>query len=250
MPDTVKPHRPIIITGASRGIGAATARLAAERGYSVCVNYLRSRAEAEAVVDEIESLGGAAFAFRADTSVEAEVRDLFDATAGRFGGIEALVNSAGIMGGPTRLDGLSAQEMVRLFEINVFGCLLCCREAVRRMSTGNGGKGGSIVNVSSVAATNGSSGERVHYAASKGAVNSFSVGLSREVAREGIRVNLLSPGLTRTALNPPERLARLEGTVPIGRVAEPAEIARGILWLLSAEADYCVGANVVMSGGR
>ena len=175
---------------------------------------------------------------------------MFEETAIRYGPVTALVNNAGLMGGPTRLEDLATDEMVRLFQINVFAYILCCREAVRRMSTRNGGAGGSIVNISSIAATNGSSGERVHYAATKGAVNSFSIGLSREVAREGIRVNVLSPGLTRTDLNPPGRLERLEPTVPAGRIAAPEEIARGILWLLSDEADYCVGANLVMSGGR
>lgn len=243
-------RRAMIVTGSSRGIGAATAILAAQRGYAVCVNYFSDAKAAQDVVDAIIAAGGAAFPFPADISRESDVAAMFDATAAHFGEANALVNCAGIMGGPNRLQDLDREEMVRLFEINVFGTILCCREAVRRMSTARGGKGGKIVNVSSVAAVNGSAGERVHYAASKGAVNSFSIGLSREVAREGIRVNVLSPGLTRTGLNPPERLARLESTVPVGRIGEPEEIARGILWLMSDDADYCVGTNIVMSGGR
>ncbi len=240
----------LIVTGASRGIGAATARLAADRGYSVCVNYLGSQTEAMSVVEEIERNGGTAFACKADMADEHQIIAMFDETVRRLGPVTDLVNNAGFMGGPTRLENLSSEEMVQLFSVNVFGYILACREAVRRMSTRNGGVGGRIVNVSSVAATNGSSGERVHYAASKGAVNSFSVGLAKEVAAEGIRVNVLSPGLTRTGLNPPERLERLEQTVPAQRIGEPEEMAKAILWLLSNEADYCVGANIVTSGGR
>lgn len=243
-------RRVLIVTGGSRGIGAATARLAGARGYAVCVNYASRPDAAEDTCAAITQAGGTAFSFRADCSREQEVAALFDEAEERFGAVSDLVTCAGMMGGPTRLEALPAEEMRRLFEINVFATLLCCREAVRRMSTRNGGAGGRIVTISSVAAANGSIGERVHYAASKGAINSFSFGLSREVAGEGVRVNTFSPGLTATEMNPPERLARLGPTIPIGRVGEAQEMAQGILWLLSDEAAYCVGANIVMSGGR
>ncbi|QIE56500.1 SDR family oxidoreductase [Pikeienuella piscinae] len=243
-------NRTVIITGASRGIGAATARLAAARGYRVCVNYSSDAAGAASVVDDIRKGGGGALAFRADTSDEAAVVSMFDEASARLGPVTDLVNNAGQSGGTTRLEDLDAATLRRIFEVNVIGYFLCCREAVRRMSTRNGGEGGRIVNVSSVAAVNGSAGERIHYAATKGAVNSMGVGLAKEVAREGIRVNTFSPGLTWTSMNPPGRLEKLESAVPACRAAQPEEMARGVLWLLSDEADYVLGANLVMSGGR
>lgn len=242
--------RVLIVTGGSRGIGAATAKLAAMRGYRVCVNFANNAPAAETVVRSIQETGGSAFAMQADTSREHDVTAMFEEVSQRFGPVTDLVNNAGLMGGPTRLEDLEAGELQRIFQVNVFGYVLCCREAVRQMSTRKGGLGGRIVNVSSIAAVNGSSGERVHYAATKGAVNSFTVGLAKEVAREGIRVNVFSPGLTWTDMNPPGRLERLESSVPAGRAAQPDEMARGILWLLSDEAAYCVAANLVMSGGR
>lgn len=240
----------LIITGASRGIGAETAILAAARGYRVCVNYARDADGASHVVDTIVAAGGTAVAVQADTADEAAVAALFEETDRRLGRVTALVNNAGVFGGPTRVADLDVAELRRLLDVNVVGYFLCCREAVRRMSTRTGGAGGRIVNVSSVAATRGSPNERVHYAASKGAVNSLTIGLALEVAREGIRVNTLTPGLTFTALHPPGRVEGLESAVPLGRAAQPEEIAGGILWLLSAEAAYMVGANLVMSGGR
>lgn len=240
----------LIVTGASRGIGAETAVLAAARGYRVCVNYARDADSAAHVVDTIVAAGGQAVAIRADTADEVAVAALFEEAERRLGRVTALVNNAGVFGGPTRVADLEVAELRRLLDVNVVGYFLCCREAVRRMSTRTGGAGGRIVNVSSVAATRGSPNERVHYAASKGAVNSLTAGLALEVAREGIRVNTLTPGLTHTTLHPPGRVEGLESAVPLGRAAQPEEIARGILWLLSTEAAYMVGANLVMSGGR
>ncbi|MBT9290391.1 SDR family NAD(P)-dependent oxidoreductase [Prosthecodimorpha staleyi] len=240
----------LLVTGAGRGIGAATARLAGARGYRVAVNYRSDAAAAAATVAAIRDAGGEAEAFAADVGEPDAIPALFDAVAAHFGPVSDLVNNAGLMGGPTRLVDLETEELERLFRTNVFGTILCCREAARRMSLSRGGVGGRIVNVSSIAAVNGSIGERVHYAASKGAVNSFTIGFSREVARDGIRVNVFSPGLTATELNPPERIARLGPTVPFGRAGDPDEMARGILWLLSPEAEYCIGANLTMSGGR
>lgn len=240
----------LLVTGASRGIGAATARLAARRGWRVVLGYGQRAAAAEAVAAEIIGAGGEAIAVRADTSREAEVTRLFDTAAARFGRVDALVNNAGINGGPAPLAALEADELRRMLEVNLLGPMLCAREAVRRMAHSRGGPGGVIVNLASVAAAHGSAGERVHYAASKGGIVSFTIGLAKEVAREGIRVNSVSPGLTETEMNPPDRLARLVDNVPIGRVAAPEEVARVILFLLSDEASYVLGTNITVSGGR
>lgn len=242
--------RVLLITGASRGIGAATAKLAGSIGYRVCVNYAQNTLAAQSVVAEITSSGGEAIALRADTSSENDVATMFAHIAERLGPVTDLVNNAGIVGGPARFEDLEIDELRRLLDVNVLGYMLCCREAIRQMSVRNGGQGGRIVNVSSVAAINGSSGERVHYAASKGAINSFTTGLAKEVARDGIRVNAFSPGITVTDMNPIDRLERLAPQVPIGRAAQAEEMARGILWLLSDDASYCLAANLVMSGGR
>lgn len=242
--------RTVIVTGGSRGIGAATARLVGRRGYRVCVSY-RSRSDAaEAIVAEIAAGGGEAVAIAADLSDEEAVTAVFTAVVERWGRVDALVNNAGTYGEERRVEEMSAAELRTMFDVNVVGCFICAREAIRRMSTRHGGRGGRIVNVSSVAGTNGGSGGRVHYAASKGAINAFTLGLAKEVAGEGITVNAFSPGLTWTDLNPPGRVERLGPTVPIGRAGTAEEMAAGILWLLSDEAAYCVGANLVMSGGR
>jgi NAD(P)-dependent dehydrogenase (short-subunit alcohol dehydrogenase family) len=240
----------LIITGGSRGIGAATARLAAARGWKVVTSYLERAEPAQAVVNEIEAAGGTAMTLQADTTREDDVKRLFDTAEARFGKLRGLVNNAGMNGGPAPLTELPVAELRRLLDINVIGCMLCAQEAVRRMSTERGGQGGAIVNLGSVAVTLGSPGERVHYAASKGAVVSFTTGLAKEVIRSGVRVNCVSPGLTETEMNPPERLARLVPTVPIGRVADTAEVARTILFLLSDEASYVVGVNLTVAGGR
>jgi NAD(P)-dependent dehydrogenase (short-subunit alcohol dehydrogenase family) len=240
----------LIVTGGSRGIGAATARLAAERGWQVVISYLERREAAESVVASITQAGGAAMAVQADTAVETDVARLFDMAVQLFGPVGAVVNNAGMNGGPSTVADLPVAELRRLLDINVVGAFLVAAEAVRRMATDRGGKGGAIVNLGSVAAVRGSPGERVHYAASKGAIVSMTIGLAQEVARSGIRVNCVSPGLTETEMNPPERLGRLVPTVPIGRVADPEEIARAILFLLSAEASYILGVNLTVSGGR
>jgi NAD(P)-dependent dehydrogenase (short-subunit alcohol dehydrogenase family) len=245
--------RVLLVTGGSRGIGAQVALLAAERGYRVCINYVSNEAAAHALLARIEAMGivgSMSMAYQADTSHEQAVKSMFEAVGKQLGPVTDLVNSAGIMGGPTRLESLSYDELRRMFEVNVFGAMLCAREAIRVMSTEHGGTGGRVVNVSSVAASHGSAGERLHYAASKGAINAFTVGLAKEVIGQGIRVNAFSPGVTATEMNSPERLARVVPNIPAGRAGTPAEMAKGIMWLLSDEAGYCVGANLVMGGGR
>jgi NAD(P)-dependent dehydrogenase (short-subunit alcohol dehydrogenase family) len=245
----------LLITGGSRGIGAATARLAAERGYAVAVNYERAQGRAEALVADIARAGGRAIAVQADVSQQDQVASMFRAVDDRLGRLTALVNSAGINGGPeTPVADLEQAPLERLMAVNVIGTMLCCREAVRRMATGSGGAGGAIVNLSSTAATIGGREGRSAYAASKAAVDSFSIGLAKEVAREGIRVNVLRPGMTLTDMTDrvgkdPELRARIAATIAMNRCAEPEEMARPILWLLSEEASFISGALVNASGG-
>lgn len=247
-------NRTMLVTGGSRGIGAATARLAAEQGWRVAVNYVANAAAATSLVAEIVALGGDAFAVRGDVGEESDVLAMFAAVDARFGRLDALVNNAGVVTPKSRVDGMDADRILRVMRINVFGAMLCAREAVRRMSTAHGGAGGAIVNVSSMAATLGSAGEFVDYAASKGAVDSFTVGLSREVAAEGIRVNGVRPGVIDTEIHAssgqPDRVAALRGTVPMRREGTAEEVARAILWLLSDESSYCTGAMLNISGGR
>lgn len=240
----------VIVTGGSRGIGAATAKLAAERGATVLTTYIERREAAEAVVQEIKEAGGRAATIQADTSLEADVRRMFDTAEQMFGPVTGLVNNAGMNGGPANFADIDIAEIRRLMDVNVIGSMLCAHEAVRRMAQNRGGQGGAIVNIGSVAARLGSAGERVHYAASKGAIVSFTLGLGREAVKQGVRVNCVSPGLTATEMNPAERLARLMPIVPIGRVAEPIEMARAILFLLSPEASYISGIELTVSGGR
>lgn len=242
--------RTLIVTGGSRGIGAAVSRAAARSGYRVCINYHNGAEAAERLAGDIAACGGEAFAWQADTADEHAVIALFDEVTRRYGPVTDLVNNAGVSGGSIRLADLDAAVLGRTLAVNVMGYFLCCREAVRRMSTQRGGAGGRIVNVSSVAATHGSAGRRVHYAASKGAVDTLTVGLAKEVAREGIRVNAVSPGLVFTDFNEPGRVERLADEVPIGRGASPEEIANAILWLLNGDSAYVLGANLVVSGGR
>src|SRR5215469_2274158 len=244
----------VVITGASRGIGAATARLAAARGFAVTVNYARGEKEAAAVVGEIEAAGGRAAAIRADVGVEADVVRLFVDAERALGPITGLVNNAGITGGFARIEDVTAEAMERLWAVNLTGPILCAREAVRRMSTKHGGKGGAIVNISSLAARTGSAGEWVHYAASKGAIDTFTIGLAREVAREGIRVNAVAPGLVETGIHAangePGRLQRLNPTIPMARPGKPEEIAEAVVWLLSPASSYVTGSILEVGGGR
>jgi NAD(P)-dependent dehydrogenase (short-subunit alcohol dehydrogenase family) len=247
-------NQTLIVTGASRGIGAAVARLAGARAYRVAVNYVRDRAAAEGVVESIAAAGGRGVAIEADVSNEAGVLALFTSAERELGPIGALVNNAGIIGGGMRVDALDAQTLERVLALNVGGTLLCAREAIRRMSTRHGGSGGAIVNLSSLAARLGSPGEYVHYAASKGAVDSLTVGLAREVAGEGIRVNAVAPGLIETEIHAsagdPGRLERLSGGVPIGRAGFAEEVAEAVLWLLSPAASYVTGTILEVGGGR
>ena len=240
----------VIVTGGSRGIGAATCRRLARDGYAIAVNYASRPEQAEAVVRGIEESGGQAAAFRADVSVEAEVEALFAAAPARLGPLVGLVNSAGILGQASRVEALTAETLRRVLDINVIGTILPSRAAVRIMSTRRGGSGGAIVNLSSVAARLGGPGEIVHYAASKGAIDSFTVGLGREVADEGIRVNAVAPGIIATEMNAPERLARLAPGVPIKRAGTAEEVADAIAWLISPASAYVCGSIVTVSGGR
>ncbi|KMK64923.1 SDR family NAD(P)-dependent oxidoreductase [Puniceibacterium sp. IMCC21224] len=240
----------LLVTGGSRGIGACVARQAAGRGYRVCVNYRSSAAEAKTVVDEIQLAGGQAFAYGCDTADDDAVKAMFTEVDRRFGRLDALVNNAGMYGDLRPVEDLSAGEIRRLLDVNVMGYIICAREALRRMAPRHGGSGGRIVNVSSIAGQNGGSPGRTLYALSKGAIDTFSKGLSKEGAPDGITVNTFAPGLTDTDFNPPGRVASLAKSVPLGRVGEPEEMAAGILWLLSDEASYCTAATLTMSGGR
>jgi NAD(P)-dependent dehydrogenase (short-subunit alcohol dehydrogenase family) len=253
-PSTPAQRGALIVTGGSRGIGAATARLAAREGYAVCVNYRANRAAADAVVAEIARSGGNAAAIAADVAKEADVIRLFDECTAALGPVTALVNNAGILEQHMRVDEMSAARLERVFATNILGAFLCAREAVRRMSTRHGGRGGGIVNVSSVAASLGSPNEYVDYAASKGAVDTLTIGLAREVAEEGIRVNAVRPGVIYTQIHAsggePNRVERVKAAVPMKRGGQPEEVARAILWLLSEDSSYCTGAFIDVSGGR
>jgi NAD(P)-dependent dehydrogenase (short-subunit alcohol dehydrogenase family) len=243
-----------MITGGGRGIGAATARMAAARGYDVCVNYRRNREAAERLVEEIKATGTMAIGVGADVSVEADVVRLFDVCDAAFGRLDALVNNAGILETQMRLDQMDAARVSRVLATNVVGPFICAREAVRRMSTTYGGEGGAIVNVSSGAARLGSPGEYVDYAASKGALNSMTIGLSREVALEGIRVNAVLAGHIDTELHAsggePDRIERVKHQVPMKRGGTADEVAQAILWLLSDEASYVTGSLLDVAGGK
>jgi NAD(P)-dependent dehydrogenase (short-subunit alcohol dehydrogenase family) len=244
----------ILITGASRGIGAACARLAFARGYRVCINYRSDTGAANGIVRAIEEAGGAAFALQADVASEAEVVRMFAEIDARCGRLDALVNNAGILARQTRVEDIDAARLNRILATNVTGSFLCAREAVLRMSTRRGGAGGAIVNISSRAAVLGSAGEYVDYAASKAALDVLTIGLSKEVAAEGIRVNGVRPGLIATDMHAsggePGRVERLKASVPMGRGGQADEVARAALWLLSDEASYTTGSFIEVSGGR
>jgi NAD(P)-dependent dehydrogenase (short-subunit alcohol dehydrogenase family) len=243
----------LLVTGAGRGIGAAIARAAGKAGYRVVVNYSRSREAAEGVVRDITAGGGEAIAVQGDVASEAEVERLFRTVDEKYGRLDALVNNAGIIGDYGRVEAVTAKAIQELLAINVTGAFICAREAVRRMSTLHGGKGGVIVNISSAATTLGAPNEFVPYAASKGAINSMTIGLAKEVGLEGIRVVAVEPGLIETEIHdnaPAGRLERLGPTVPIGRVAPPEEVAEPVLFLLSDAASYITGTVLRVAGGR
>lgn len=244
----------VLVTGGSRGIGAATALLAARHGYAVGVNYRRDEAAAASVVAQIAAAGGRAVALQADVSDEADVVAMFQRLDEAMGPLAALVNNAGILETQMRVEAMDAARIGRILATNVTGTLLCCREALRRMSTRHGGHGGAIVNVSSVAAKTGSPGEYVDYAASKGAMDALTVGLAQEVAQEGIRVNAVRPGFIYTGMHAdggePDRVERVKAFVPMRRGGQPDEVAQAVLWLLSPQASYTTGTFVDVAGGR
>jgi NAD(P)-dependent dehydrogenase (short-subunit alcohol dehydrogenase family) len=240
----------LLVTGAGRGIGAAIARAAGKAGYTVVVNYGRSKEAAEAVVRDIVAGGGEAVALSGDIGSERDIVALFAAIDRTYGRLDALVNNAGVIGPRGRVDAVGADEIAALLAINVTGAFLCAREAVKRMSTRHGGKGGAIVNIGSAATRLGGSGEYVPYAASKAAINTMTIGLAKEVALEGIRVNTVEPGLIATDIHYEGRLDQLGPTVPMGRVAPPEEVAGPVLFLLSEAASYVTGSIVTVTGGR
>jgi len=240
----------MLVTGGSRGIGAAISVLAARKGYDVCINYSTDRERAQDIAGQVERAGRRAMIHRADVSQEDEVGDMFKAIDDTLGRLTVLVNNAGISGGSTRVDQLSAHDIDRVFGINVRGTFLCCKEALLRMSTRQGGNGGSIVNFSSAAARLGAAGRNVHYAASKAAINTLTFGLAQEVANEGVRVNAISPGMIDTEMQDPVRLANMLDTLPMKRAGTVEEVANAVLWLASEEASYVSGTILGVSGAR
>lgn len=244
----------MLVTGGSRGIGAATARLAATKGYAVCISYVSNEAAAQKVVADITQSGGEALAVQANVALAADILRLFEEADAAFGPLTALVNNAGMLEGQCRVDQMDAARLIRVMTTNVVGSFLCAQQAVRRMSTRHGGAGGAIVNLSSAAARLGGPGEYVDYAASKGAIDTFTVGLAKEVAGEAIRVNAVRPGLIYTDIHAsggdPGRVDRVKSAVPMQRGGSAEEVANTILWLLSDEASYVTGAVLDVSGGR
>ncbi|WP_312257157.1 SDR family oxidoreductase [Stutzerimonas nitrititolerans] len=244
----------MLITGASRGIGAATARLAAAEGYALCLNFHHRADAAQQLLEELKSTGTQAIAVAADVADEIQVARLFATIDEQFGRLDVLVNNAGMLERQMRLDEMDAARLMRVFAVNVTGSFLCAREAVKRMSTRYGGKGGSIVNVSSIAAKLGAPNEYIDYAAAKGAIDSMTLGLAKEVAAEGIRVNAVRPGVIRTEIHAsggePGRIERVKASVPMGRGGEAEEVAEAILWLAGEKASYTSGALLDVSGGR
>ena len=247
-------QKTLLITGGSRGIGAATALLAASQGYAVAVNYATHSAAADEVVRKIRAAGGRAFSVQADVAVEKDIMAMFKKIDIEFGRLDALVNNAGVVDQTSRVDAMTMARLQRMFAVNVFGSFLCAREAVKRMSTQGGGIGGAIVNVSSAAARIGSPGQYVDYAAAKGAIDTFTIGLAREVAAEGIRVNAVRPGIIETDIHAsgglPNRARDVAPQVPMQRAGSADEVAQSIVWLLSDSASYTTGALLDIAGGR
>ena len=240
----------VIITGASRGIGAAIARVAGRAGWDVCVNYHQSGAAAQAVVADIVAAGSRAIAVQADASVEADILRLFETAERELGTIDSLVNNAGILTSIGRLDEASTKDVRRIFEVNSVGPFICSREAVRRMSTKHGGKGGTIVNVASAASTLGSPNEFINYAGSKAAIDALTIGLSKEVAKEGIRVNAVSPGYIESDIHYEGRWEKIQGAIPMGRKGTAEETGEAVLWLMGEKSSYVTGAFIRVAGGR
>jgi NAD(P)-dependent dehydrogenase (short-subunit alcohol dehydrogenase family) len=244
----------LLVTGGSRGIGAATALLAAQSGWAVAVNYTANSLAADEVVRQIRASGGQAMSVQADVADEAQVLRMFEHIDAKFGRLTGLVNNAGVVDVTARVDEMSVARWKRMFDINVIGSLICAREAVRRMSTRHGGQGGSIVNISSAASRLGSPGQYVDYAAAKGAIDAFTIGLAKEVAAEGVRVNAVRPGLIETEIHAsgglPNRVKELQHLVPVGRGGTAEEVAQGIVWLLSDAASYTTMSFLDISGGR
>lgn len=247
-------NKVMLITGASRGIGAATARQAAAQGYALCLNYRQQQSVAEALVREIVDGGGQAIAVQADVADEGDVQRLFAAIDQQYGRLDVLVNNAGMLEQQMRLEDMDLARWQRVFAANVFGSFLCCRAAIARMSTRQGGQGGAIINLSSIAARLGAPGEYIDYAAAKGAIDSMTLGMAKELAADGIRVNAVRPGVIKTEIHAsggePDRVARVSQSVPMGRGGEAEEVAAAVLWLASEQASYTTGALLDVSGGR
>jgi len=250
----VLKRRVVLVTGGGRGIGAATVRLASQKGWSVCINYRSRNTDAEKLADEINKSGGTAISVKADVSREEDVISLFDTIDAEFGTIHALVNNAGVIAPQSQLVDVSADRLRKIFDTNIVGSFLCAREAVKRMSVSRGGSGGSIINLSSAAARIGSPNEFIDYAASKGAIDTMTLGLSKEVAEEGIRVNAVRPGLIETEMHLDtgdiNRPQKLKGLIPMKRAGSSSEVANTIVWLMSDDASYITGALVDVAGGR
>ena len=243
-----------LITGGSRGIGAATALLAAQKGFAVAVNYTANSLAADEVVRQIRAEGGTAITVQGDVGIEADILAMFAKVDAKLGPITSLVNNAGVVDVASRVDAMSAARLKRMFDINVLGSMICAREAVKRMSTQHGGAGGTIVNLSSVAAKLGGPGQYVDYAASKGAIDTFTLGLAKEVATEGIRVNAVRPGIIETDIHAsggqPDRARQMAPMVPMQRAGSAMEVAQAIVWLMTEESSYCTGTIIDVSGGR
>ena len=246
--------RVMLITGASRGIGAATARLAAHQGYALCLNYHQREDAVKQVLEQVHAAGASAITVKADVANESQVLQMFEVIDREFGPLDVLVNNAGMLEQQMRLEQMDAARWTRVLGANVIGSFLCSREAIKRMSTQHGGQGGSIINLSSIAARLGAPGEYIDYAAAKGAIDSMTVGLAREVAGEGIRVNAVRPGVIHTEIHAsggePDRIERVKSSVPMGRGGQAEEVAEAILWLASEHASYTTGALLDVSGGR